>query len=206
MTITDFKPTELRGTDLLVYVLELIKDQEALRGAWDQGEWGRLMLTEDMIKQAETFEVSRSVEGHIRKEYLLDPALIEGQIATSPHCGTAMCFAGHTALLAGAKPIITTSFAPDPGEDWWFGTVRVQGEGGVTFDRHVSTYAQELLGLSESDAESLFSGDNTLDDLEHLVGEIVEHGEIVTERCYSGPWPWTGTQCGACGACERYRG
>lgn len=88
-------------------------------------------------------------------------------------CETAYCFAGWTGIMTGfEKPAKETKTW-----DW-----RNDGE-------HISDYAQRALGLSTAQADTLFAGENTLDDLENLVEAIIENPEIgfddlikVTER------------------------
>lgn len=213
--MTTFKPTKLRGTELLNYVLGLIQDQvrhanlrdartAARGGAWDQGSWGKFMVTDSLLAHSTVtdMEATPPPGSRVRREFVIDPADIEAQISDNPQCGTAMCFAGHTAILAGGKPVFSTAYGIDPGEELSFGTVRT-ADGG---DRHVSTYAAELLGLDTVDADELFSGDNTLEDLEKLVADITANGgELTIERCYSeAAWPWRNQACGSCTACTDY--
>lgn len=77
-------------------------------------------------------------------------------------CGAAMCFAGHAALRMGfpAPP-------KDNGKIW---TRAVKDpEDGYEYDEEVFTFAQNVLGLTSSQADALFAGANTLDDLQNIV-------------------------------------
>lgn len=150
--------------------------------------------------------------GHDHGVTTIDPAFIEGQISENPACGTAMCFAGHTAVLAGARPILSLTDYERSGNG---------GRVGVPFatvmlpdsdeTKYVDTYAAGLLGLDTEDADDLFSATNTLEDLQHLVAEIVEHDEIVSGKCRPDEeegeevaWPWSDRACGRCAPCIDY--
>jgi hypothetical protein len=76
------------------------------------------------------------------------------------HCGTAMCFAGHAAMLDGGAEWLHPSDMCEHVAD---------AEGRVT---SVATYARRALGLDECQAATLFAPDNDLDDLEEIIGEI----------------------------------
>lgn len=89
-------------------------------------------------------------------------------------CGTGACFAGHAAILHGAK---WRNLAPDD--------MRIIAPGGEV--RYVDSYAREALGLKaevyvdhDGDTEfgvELFDGHNTLDDLRRIVGELCAQAE-----------------------------
>ena len=76
-------------------------------------------------------------------------------------CGTAACFAGWTALLAGAQVL--------PGADYF-----VLTEYGIA---SVSAFATRQLGLDESQADALFCGGNTKKDLRRIVDRLLESEE-----------------------------
>src|SRR5487761_990431 len=80
-------------------------------------------------------------------------------------CGTARCMAGTAVIRAGIKLR-------------WTGIEASYTEHGVP----ISTAAANLYGLSDEQATELFGGDNTLDDLWRIAGEIT-HGLI------TGPTP-----------------
>lgn len=71
-------------------------------------------------------------------------------------CGTVACFAGWACLLAGHSP---QEMEPWAGDD-------------------VGDEAERLLGLDEEDGDRLFAGENTLDDLRHLVNEFTQRVEM----------------------------
>lgn len=73
-------------------------------------------------------------------------------------CGTVACFAGWACALNGDR------FNPD---DWDF---VITDESGVSFP--IEDRAREILGLTIGDADWLFDGGNTLDDLEQIVEEL----------------------------------
>lgn len=83
-----------------------------------------------------------------------------------PHCGTAMCLAGHTVVLAGRK--IDWATATRSGE-----AVRVVDGG------RISDEARKLLGLAYDQAEALFDDGNSLADLWRIAGELTD-GAIVS--------------------------
>lgn len=75
-------------------------------------------------------------------------------------CGATACFAGHAALLDGARwvdPRLHASYY-----------VCYHGE-----EQHVELAATEALGLSFWQAETLFEETNTLDDLREIVADLV---------------------------------
>jgi hypothetical protein len=92
-------------------------------------------------------------------------------------CGTAACFAGHVCILSGDKPVFE-EFEDENGdwvEDDRSAVISVAGGG----DRKdADDRAQELLGLTHDQALSLFSSENTLDDLRAIVHGLVECDEV----------------------------
>lgn len=73
-------------------------------------------------------------------------------------CGTAFCFAGHAVRLAGHKIVFL------PGDD----TATHIADG-----RMIEDAAIEELGLRKYQADELFSGGNTLDELRSFVTEYI---------------------------------
>lgn len=84
-------------------------------------------------------------------------------------CGTAACFAGNAALLAGWQWIMPFG---DP--DQYLMSRRLA-------DGRCSTIAQSELGLTEDEAGWLFDGRNTLDDLIQMVESVAVIAEIDPE-------------------------
>lgn len=86
-------------------------------------------------------------------------------------CNTAFCFAGHAALKTGFPAPPVNGYEP------W-----VKSEYDPVAARPVRTfvdeYAQKQLGLTWDQADVLFSGDNSLEDLETLVNAIIENPDI----------------------------
>ncbi|GIF08715.1 hypothetical protein [Actinoplanes siamensis] len=76
-------------------------------------------------------------------------------------CGTAACFAGWTSLLAGDEPLWT--------HDYQNQTDAVIGGGKR---RYIEARATELLGIDPDQADALFYGGNTREDLGRLVEQI----------------------------------
>lgn len=66
-------------------------------------------------------------------------------------CGTAHCVAGWVAVLEGCKPKRKKRSEHD---DYWTNLVLPNGDWG-----DVEQFAQEKLGLTETDADNLFDGD-----------------------------------------------
>ena len=90
-------------------------------------------------------------------------------------CNTAYCFAGHVALRSGfAAP-------PKNGGSSWYDESRGQ---------YVDDFAKQELGITASQADALFGAENTLEDLEYMVNEIIENPEVtgyeLRDRCPSG--------------------
>jgi len=88
-------------------------------------------------------------------------------------CGTAYCFAGAAVVLSD----LPLDWDLDEDE---FGdpeiTANMIGEGapeGFRF-RSIRWVAKELLGLNEGQSDKLFHAHNTLDDLRHIVAELID--------------------------------
>lgn len=79
-------------------------------------------------------------------------------------CNTAFCFAGHAALKSGFP-------APPQNGLSWYGAV--DGE-----HYEASDYARQKLGISWTQADILFNGQNTMEDLEVLVDALIENPNI----------------------------
>lgn len=108
-------------------------------------------------------------------------------------CNTALCFAGHAALMSG--------FDAPPRYDYevWRGW----GPGLPKGERmDVDQYATEVLGLSTNQADVLFNGDNSLEDLERIVGKLIENPKAWLNWDDSEDDPEAG-RCGdrSCGLC-----
>lgn len=77
-------------------------------------------------------------------------------------CGTAFCFAGHVAIHEGFP-------APPLNGDAWYRQVKSTNSSWGTYTEEVNEFAQKRLGLSYNQADALFSGHNSLDDLKNMV-------------------------------------
>lgn len=77
-------------------------------------------------------------------------------------CGTAMCFAGHAAILDGAQLASSPSntVVTRDGERW-----------------PVASYATLALGLTSRQADDLFRAENSLDDLQYKVKDLIEQAQ-----------------------------
>lgn len=81
-------------------------------------------------------------------------------------CGTSYCIAGFAAVeFAGLEPVFINSFPS------WVNSVRVGGG-----ERFISSAARDYLGLTNSESNDLFDGDNTADDVTTIV-EKIKNGE-----------------------------
>ncbi len=82
------------------------------------------------------------------------------------HCGTSHCFAGFAELIANNLPI----------------EINNEQVGAFKLDRKLQLgtgeYAEELLGISNHDGDTLFYGYNTLEVLERMVAHLIEHGSL----------------------------
>jgi hypothetical protein len=89
-------------------------------------------------------------------------------------CGTAACFAGHAMLLEDCKVTTPTagfgSFGHDVGD-----SDRVEMPNGAVCN--VSRAAEEILDLSEDQADALFYYDNELVDLERMIEALEDNPE-----------------------------
>jgi hypothetical protein len=82
-------------------------------------------------------------------------------VSDKEDCGTTACFAGWACLLSGAKQYDVTlsqsTFSADTASGW----IRADD------------LAVQLLGIDEDTATNLFDGDNTVDDLQRIVKQLV---------------------------------
>lgn len=98
-------------------------------------------------------------------------------------CKTAFCFAGHVAVLSGVESPISAGL--EIGDIWG---VTADGKSVAMDDdadacvhggtRHVSYYAQSLLGLTFQQGDALFSAYNTREVLRHLVDVLKADPEV----------------------------
>lgn len=94
----------------------------------------------------------------------LVPHLIDVEVEEVNSCGTAMCFAGHAALMEGfpAPPKVQhTEWSRKIDGDFW--------------PESVDAFATKRLGLSSEVAEELFDSENTIEQLREMVDYITEH-------------------------------
>lgn len=81
-------------------------------------------------------------------------------------CGTVACFAGWTCLLSGYRALA-------PGQ--FYGSTCVAGKNGELED--IPNLAASLLGLEDEQVRNLFNSDNSFDDLERIVKDIVNEAK-----------------------------
>jgi hypothetical protein len=86
----------------------------------------------------------------------------QGSYARKTHCGTACCVAGWVCKLSGYK----FSWRNIYGE-------RITETTQLTTGEHIPEKAQELLGLTTSEAKNLFDCDNSLEDINEQAKELL---------------------------------
>lgn len=91
------------------------------------------------------------------------PHLVEIDMEEVNSCGSAMCFAGHAALIEGFPAPPKSNTLPWERE--------VDGE---PYPEAVDSFAAKRLGLPYEVAEELFDSQNTLEVLEAMVQKIVD--------------------------------
>jgi hypothetical protein len=152
--------TGLRGPALARAILTLIEDEVAAgMSAWDQSVWFR-------------------VENHIHPD---TDAWIQAN-ETLPHgCGTSGCFAGHAVFTQGAK-LSRCEFDMGATGDRWFSWGEVKRPDGRI--EAVQKWAAELLELDEEQADTLFNGSNSLEDLRRMVAALEDDPHADLWRTY----------------------
>lgn len=88
--------------------------------------------------------------------------------AKKTSCGTAHCFAGWAVQIARVEPLIV--------DEIFF---RFQNKSGNFIS--IGQEAERLLGITSSEADVLFAGDNYFEDLREMV-EILDSGETIYHR------------------------
>lgn len=84
-------------------------------------------------------------------------------------CGTVCCLAGRVVLEDGGAPAGDDGQWADATEGYATGLAIVNGQ-----TVNVEEYAQHALGLNDSQAARLFSISNDLDDVIHIVGDLLQ--------------------------------
>lgn len=121
---------------------------------WDQELWGYVLeqTVPDYQEAIQAFIDARE-SGQDSKALLDRMHAIE--LEPAPACGTRACFAGWTVLLRGATMTKGGDFVDDNYEEVWAGPA-----------------AQELLGLTNAEADALFQGTNDLEDIDEVIAKI----------------------------------
>jgi len=96
----------------------------------------------------------------------------------SPSCGTAMCFAGWKAYLDGYTENVWDT--NDYDEPYLLALRNPKTDEDIPSDG-VGFYAAEVLELDSYEADTLFEGSNTLEDLESIVADI-EAGTLTRDE------------------------
>lgn len=123
------------------------------------------------------------------------------QAQWATQCGTAFCYAGHAALLAGATPPGANTLAF--GRFWTIDPDTFQSRSETTLEQIASgtllvdEFAARQLGITVSEMEVMFAGDRTREQLRMLVdalcdGAWIDDDEWIhfTEEtsCYVDDW------------------
>lgn len=94
-------------------------------------------------------------------------------------CGTAGCFAGWRAILDGAKPrVAVDGYQTNLSHPYLDFVVFPDGSRVRVGD--IGVWARKRFGITDDQAEELFSGRNKMEDLERIVDEIV--ASTITEE------------------------
>lgn len=109
---------------------------------WDQDNWFKIV---DIETGAVRYESEKVIMEEINS------------------CGTTMCFAGHAALRMGFPPPPKDNHTP------WTRMVKDNPAEDYEYQEYVSDFAGNVLGLSYSQAEALFAGENSMQDLKNIV-------------------------------------
>lgn len=108
-------------------------------------------------------------------QFILDHPELHDQAKYT--CGTAACFAGHATWMFGTqdgwRKQYTDSVSLVGGELW----VRPDDDSNSRKLTHTHQVAQQLLGLSSTEACNLFYARNTVDDLQRIVKEYANAQE-----------------------------
>lgn len=206
---TKFKPTQLRGPALAREILTVIEAEQdarfiddAPKNRWHQQSWARLSI-ESLPPGTEVEVIDPKLLHRTKSWYAGDYALAFNQGLT---CGTAMCFAGHAAHLAGDRMVVashpdwTDLISEQKTSNWkrtitkarkrflslHSGRVRPELEFSAEFVitgddqrlRTISERARNLLGLTKPEAARFFDAHNTLPEL-RLYVERMERGENI---------------------------
>ncbi len=117
---------------------------------------------------------------------LANPELHNNSTWISP-CDSTMCYAGHAAMLAGAEFDFERYEAN--GQEWLVdetGKARIWCSSGSSIS--ISSYAQEKLGLSDTEANYLFYANRTVDELVEAVDKFQEGYSLVQDDSWEEYW------------------
>lgn len=132
----------VRRADFINFALldEIMDYIEKHPRQWNQDDWFRIV---DLVTGETRYETERVLMEEVNS------------------CGAAMCFAGHAALRMGfpAPPLNNNG-------SW---QREVLDEAGYPYREDVFVFAQNVLGLTSSQADALFAGSNSMEDLKNIV-------------------------------------
>jgi hypothetical protein len=151
--------------ELLTRVVQWAVDEEnpatgtATSPRWDQGVWG----------------ASRALSSHV-----VEPAENNVDLCAQSYvavkCDSGCCLAGNTTLINGDTFIIEANEVPtDPNNDDYAVEVSRVLTRDTKAVRRISERATELLGLTDAEADVLFSGGNE-------IREVVGYADAIAER------------------------
>lgn len=131
-------------------ILEIIEDdkKKPTGTSWDQGYWFRSFERWDILNQEDV----------------------------NTTCGTAMCFAGWKVYLDGHTKFVPA--ARDEYGDYHDSRMVNPTTGKAVTYAEARDYAMKALGLTEEQADLLFSEDNELYDLERVIRNIEVDSKI----------------------------
>jgi len=174
--------------------------------AWEQGTWGQVWL-DDLPSGVDVEAVPSEAWEHNDLNSYYGSTLIS--VSGGLSCGTAMCFAGHTVNMAGDRLVVSIDQrvvktlrggAARKNLKRWLNKLRrrddlpvqyLDGQSGnqvvqvITPEGKVTTIAQraqELLGLTDNEADTLFSGGNDLSELRRYVQRMEENRHVTNGR------------------------
>lgn len=188
LDIIEFEEERVQAdTDRWVSVDDLVKDQVV----WVQSTWGEIFL--DKLPPGVDVEVVPPEAATDFFGYPRDMVSISGGLS----CGTAMCFAGHVVNLVGDRPVI--SMDPLYTQNLRRGKKRKNlrrwlnklSGNRISTQENISQVftpegkvepvkdrARKLLGLTEAEADAMFSGANTLPQLRRYVQRMEENRHV----------------------------
>lgn len=140
--------------ELLDEVMNYIKEHPQ---SWHQASWYRYVDTETGYEWND---------------------VVTEEVTEVNSCGAAFCFAGHVGMREGFPAPINNSVIWDRWiEDEELGYYN-ESKDGWGYSEDISEFARKRLGLRDDQAEALFDGDNSMENLETMVKILHELPDI----------------------------